>query len=443
MRNFHNLLRTTTNRRTFLKGSSATLLLPQMASIAGDKAVINPTRMTFLHVPNGMIMDKYKPKSYGENYEMAQTLKPLESLRKDFQVISGLHNKNGESNGDGGGDHARAQGNFLTAVRILKSTKRVSNGISVDQVAAQAAGHQTYLPSLELSSRKGRLSGACDSGYSCMYQFNLSWKNAKEPLVPESNAQLAFNRLFTLADSNKARAQQKMIAATEKSMLDFMQESAKSLKKNIGKEDSEKLDQYFTNLREMERKAQRQKPKVKMSQMTRDFTNQPQSYPEKIEALMDLMVLAWEVDATRICSMIVADGGSNQSFPELGINGGHHTLSHHRGKKDIVAQLEKIDLFYMNRLAYFLKKLNDRKVNGQSLLQQSMVMYGSGISNGNSHSHKNLSMVLAGHANGKLTPGTHREYKKAPLANLYVSMLEKFGTPVKSFADSTGKLERI
>ncbi|MCM8531876.1 MAG: DUF1552 domain-containing protein, partial [Lentisphaeraceae bacterium] len=310
-------------------------------------------------------------------------------------------------------------------------------------VAAQAAGHQTYLPSLELSSRKGRLSGACDSGYSCMYQFNLSWKNAKEPLVPESNAQLAFNRLFTLADSNKARAQQKMIAATEKSMLDFMQESAKSLKKNIGKEDSEKLDQYFTNLREMERKAQRQKPKVKSSQLSRDFTHQPQSYPEKIEALMDLMVLAWEVDATRICSMIVADGGSNQSFPEMGINGGHHTLSHHRGKKDIIAQLEKIDLFYMNRLAYFLKKLNDRKVNGQSLLQQSMVMYGSGLSNGNSHSHSNLSMVLAGHANGKLTPGTHREYKKAPLANLYVSMLEKFGTSVESFADSTGKLAKI
>ena len=443
MREVHNLLKTGTNRRTFLKGAGVSLLLPQFASLAGDKAVENPVRMAFLHVPNGKIMKKWKPATLGKDYEITQTLKPLKELRDDFQVVSGLQHHFANSNGDGGGDHARAQGTFLTGVQVLKSVKMARAGISVDQVAAQKVGNKTYLPSLELSTRKGRLSGACDSGYSCLYQFNLAWKNPKEPMVPESSPELAFNRLFTLWDGKKNSLKQEQLKQTGKSMLDFMRQSAKSLEKKLGKSDTEKLDQYLTSLREMERKANREKPKVLSSQLSRDFSIEPGNYKDKIETLMDLMVLAWEVDATRICTMIVADEGSNQSFPEMGIKGGHHTISHHRGKKENIEALEKIDHFYVLRLAYFLNKLNDRKVNGKSLLESSMVLYGSGISNGNSHRNDNLPIILAGHANGKLKPGYHREYKKKPMTNLFLNMLDAFGTPVSSFADSTGRLAEV
>jgi len=442
MKPFHNLLELSKNRRAFLKGAGVSLILPPLASIAGDKAIENPVRMAFLHVPNGKIMKKWTPTTLGKNYQIPQTLKPLEKLKNDFQVITGLKHHFAESNGDGGGDHARAQGTFLTGVQVLKSRKQARNGISVDQVASQKSGYKTYLPSLELSTRKGRLSGACDTGYNCMYQYNLAWKNEREPMVPQSSPEIVFNRLFTLWDGGKSNQQKKMEVA-DKSVLDFMLQSAKSLQKNLGKDDTQKLDQYFTSLRDAEKKANRLKPKVNLSQCSRDFTLPPQNYQEKIEALMDLMVLAWEVDATRICTMIIAGEGSNQTFPELGIKSAHHSLSHHRGLKENIEALEKIDLFYVSRLAYFLKKLNDKKVNGTSLLEQSMVMYGSGISDGNRHSNDNLPILLAGHAGGKLSPGYHREYKKQPMTNLFLNMLEVFGTPVNAFADSTGKLSIV
>jgi hypothetical protein len=441
MKNYESFIKTNHSRRFFLKGAGCALLLPHMASFSAEKAYENPHRMAFLHVPNGKIMNKWSPKGIGKSFELSQTLKPLSAFREDFQVISGLRNHHGFSNGDGGGDHARAQGSFLTGSHVLKSIKRIHCGISVDQVAAQKVGHHTYLPSLELSTKRGRLSGSCDVGYSCAYQFNLAWRNATEPMIPEASTAEAFNRTFLIA--NGANTKQSRNANAQKSILDFMNSSAKSLKKKLAKEDTEKLEQYFNSLREMERKAQKGKPQVLSSQLPRDFNKEAKSYQDKIEAHMDLMVLAWQVDATRICSMIVADEGSNQSFPEMGIDGGHHSISHHQKDPKKITQLEKIDRFYTSRLAYFIGKLKSTKTNGQSLLEQSMVLYGSGISDGNRHDHANLPILLAGHGNGKLTPGTHRIYKDKPLCNLFLNMLEAFGTPVAKFGDSTGKLAKI
>ncbi|MCH2205868.1 MAG: DUF1552 domain-containing protein [Lentisphaerales bacterium] len=440
MKNVHNLLSTGHNRRTFLKGAGISLFLPQMISIAGDKAHENPVRMAFLHVPNGKIMEKWTPSKLGKDYELPQTLKPLTQHKNDFQVISGLQHKNAFANGDGAGDHARAQGSFLTGVQILKSAKNVKNGISVDQVAAQRLGKKTYLPSLELSTQRGRLSGSCDSGYSCMYQFNLAWRNEKEPMVPESSPQQAFNRAFTLWNGKNEKNAH---SASEKSVLDYMLSSANSLKKRLAKEDLEKLDQYFTSVREIERKNQKGKPTVHSKQFTRDFSKNPRSYKEKIETLMDIMVLTWEVDATRICTMLVADEGSNMSFPDMGIDGGHHSLSHHQNDQAKIKQIEKIDLFYVKRFSYFLSKLKERKVNGKSLLDQSMILYGSGLSDGNRHRHNNLPILLAGRAGGKLNPGIHRMYKDQPMCNLFLNMLDTFGAPAKSFGDSTGRLAKI
>ena len=432
------------SRRNFLKGAGVALMLPQFASLAKSKKdVPPPVRMAFLHVPNGKIMNKWTPKEFGKDYKITQTLKPLEGLKKHLQVISGLQHKNGFSNGDGAGDHARAQGSFLTGVQILKSAKRARNGISVDQVAAKYLGNKTYLPSLELSSQRGRLSGSCDSGYSCLYQFNLSWANEVQPMVPESSSEQAFNRLFTIWDGKGESKQHKILAQNEKSVLDFVGESAKDLQRKLGKEDTHKLDQYFSSLRETEKRIQKEKPKIHPKMLKRDFSEQPENYKAKIETLMDIMVLAFEVDATRISSMIVADEGSNRSFPELGIKSGHHSLSHHREQKSWIKDLEKIDLFYVSRLAYLLNELDKRKVDGKSLLEQSMIVYGSGHSDGNRHRHNNLPIILAGHGGGSLNPGYHREFRDDPMCNLYVSMLQKMGCPVNKFSDSTGILTGI
>lgn len=440
MKGLNNILSTGHTRRTFLKGAGVSLFLPQMASFAGDKAYSTPVRMAFLHVPNGKIMNKWTPKQIGRNYKLTQTLQPLSKFKNDFQVLSGLVHHNGRANGDGAGDHARAQGSFLTGVQILKSAKEVRNGISVDQVAAQKLGKRTYLPSLELSTKRGRLSGSCDSGYSCMYQFNLSWRNETEPMVPESSAELAFDRLFTLWDSDKKKAIHKN---SEKSVLDYMLSSANSLKRRLAKEDLDKLDQYLTSVREIERKNKKSKPVINSKKLPRDFTEVQTKFEDRIEIQMDLVALAWEVDATRICSMIIADEGSNMSFPDMGIDGGHHSLSHHQNDAHKIKQLEKIDRFYTERLAYFLDKLKSRTVNGKNLLDQSMVLYGSGISDGNRHLHDNLPILLAGKGGGKLNPGVHRVYKDQPMCNLFVNMLDTFGAPVKSFGDSNGKLAKI
>ena len=440
MKGLNNILSTGHSRRTFLKGAGVSLFLPSMASFAGDKAYSTPIRMAFLHVPNGKIMNKWTPKELGREYKLTQTLQPLSKFKKDFQVISGLMHKNGNANGDGAGDHARAQGSFLTGVQILKSAKKVRNGISVDQVAAKKLGKRTYLPSLELSTERGRLSGTCDSGYSCMYQFNLSWRNETEPMVPESSAELAFNRLFTLWDGNKQKADYRH---SNRSVLDYMLSSANSLKRRLGREDLEKLDQYFTSVREIERKNKKGKPVINSKKLPRDFTQIQVKFEDRIETLMDLMVLAWEVDATRICSLILADEGSNMYFPDMGIDSGHHSLSHHQNDPEKIKQLEKIDCFYTSRLAYFLGKLKSRKINGKSLLDQSMVLYGSGLSDGNQHLHHNLPVLLAGKGGGKLDPGTHRIYEGKPMCNLFVNMLHNFGVPVKSFGDSNGRLARI
>ena len=438
MKHIHNLFKTSNNRRTFLKGAGLSLLLPQLDLWAAKSTEHNPVRMAFLHVPNGIRQERWKPDKTGKNFDLKPTLEPLKDLRNDFQLISGLKHEKGMANGDGAGDHARAQGSFLTGAQILKSTKRVRNGISIDQMAAKIAGHKTYLPSLELSSQRGKLSGLCDSGYSCVYQYNLSWRNAKEPMIPESSPQLAFNRMFVINDGKSNKAQ-----STDKSVLDYMKQSAKSLQRHLGKEDIEKLDQYFTSLREMERKAAKGKRKVRQDQLPRNFDSAPRNYADKIEALMDIMVLAWEADATRICSFIVAEEGSQMTFPEMGITGGHHSISHHGHKDENLNALYKIDHFYVSRLAYFLKKLKEKIVNGKSLLDQSMVLYGSGLGDGNTHSHDNLPILLAGHANGKLNPGIHRKYEDTPMCNLFLNMMDAFGTPVKSFADSSGRLNAL
>ena len=430
-------------RRNFLKGAGIALMLPQFASLADKKEELeDPVRVAFFTVPNGKILDKWRPKETGKNYTMSETLKPIEHLRDHFQVLTGLDHQYAYANGDGAGDHARAQGTFLTGVQVLKDKGRARAGISVDQVLAKYYGTKTYIPSLELSSRKGRLSGTCDSGYSCLYQYNFSWANEVMPMVPESSPSRAFNRLFTIKGKKK-NSEAEFLLQTEKSILDLVGSTTKDLKRRLGKEDHEKLDQYYSSLRDTEKKINRDKPLIHPSQLSRDFSKEPETYAERIEMLMDVMALAFEVDSTRIATMIIADEGNNRSFPEIGVKGGHHQLSHHKEDPKSMADCAKIDLFYVQRIAHFLNALDKRKVNGKSLLEQSMIIYGSGHADGNRHSHTSLPIILAGHGGGKLKPGFHRDYGREPMCNLFVRMLQELDCPVNKFGDSTGSIKEI
>ena len=431
------------NRRNFLKGAGVSLMLPHLQSIANTKKdPERPVRMAFLHVPNGMIMDKFRPKSYGRNFEITQTLEPLKELKNDFQLIDGLKHEKAGSNGDGAGPHARAQGTFLTGVQVLKSAKNARAGISVDQVAAKYHGHKTYLPSLELAAGRGRVSGKCDSGYSCVYQFALSWKNENVPMLPEYDPAQAFKRLFTVWDPKKKMSKKDDLTAREKSILDYMMENSKSLQRRLGKEDTEKLDQYFSNLRDLEKRLEKEKPRVTKDMIKKEFVAQS-DYRDHLDTLLEVMVLAFQVDATRISSIILGDEGNARSFPEIGVKGGHHNLSHHRDDPKIIKMVEKIDLMNMQRLAYFLKRLKEVQVDGKSLLDQSMIVYGGSISDGNKHLNTNLPIILAGHGGGLINPGIHRKYDDTPMSNLYVTMLQKFGCPVEKFGDSNGSLPVI
>ncbi|MEO5716123.1 MAG: DUF1552 domain-containing protein [Luteolibacter sp.] len=449
---------TGTGRRGFLRGLGAAVALPALESFrpllaAGvENAVATtasgaPLRMAFLYIPNGVNMDLWRPKGTTSSYKLGETFKPVEALRDHFQIFTGFEQKNAAGGKDGPGDHARGVASFLTSARALKTAgSDIKLGISVDQVAAQAAQNLTRLSSLELSSEGVRKSGQCDSGYSCAYQFNLSWRSEDQPMTPESNPRAVFERLFG-AGTNKERATNLgQRYASKKSVLDFVQQDAKAMQKYLGRSDRHKLDEYLTGVREIERQVEKAEamgipkdPGVPAPDAT------PGSYKEQLNLMLDMMVLAFKTDSTRIASFLMAHDGSNRSFADIGVSDGHHNISHHQHNPDNLAKIAKIDRFYMERLAYFLDKLNTTPdVDGKSLLHNSMIVYGGCISDGDRHNHNDLPVLVAGHAGGAFTPGRHVDLgEDVPMSNLYLRMLEEFGAKEKRFGDSTNVLRKI
>ena len=308
-----------------------------------------------------------------------------------------------------------------------------------------AAAEATRLPSLELSTAGVRKSGQCDSGYSCAYQFNLSWRSETQPMTPESKPRAVFERLFGAGDPSERAASLGQRYAAKKSMLDFIQADAKALHKHLGRNDRQKMDEYLTGIREIERQVE----KVEAMGRPKDPgvgapEGAPGSHSEHIRLLMDMMVLAFKTDSTRISTFMLSHEGSNLSFKEINVSEGHHSISHHQGNKDNLDKLAKIDRFYTEQLAYFLDKLKSTEdVDGNSLLHNSMIVYGSCISDGNRHNNDNLPVILAGNAGGAFTPGRHVDLgEDTPLCDLYLRMLHEFGVPSKRFGDSSGALRK-
>lgn len=451
------------NRRHFLRGLGACIALPvfesllptrSLAAIAGaasphglgTTATGAPLRTAFLYFPNGAIQNHWWPGGEGKNFTLNRTLQPLESLREHFQVFGGLDHINATAGPDGAGDHARANGTFLTGVRMKKSATDIHAGISIDQVMAREVGHLTRFPSLELTCDAGRNTGACDSGYSCAYQFNMSWSSPTTPMTPEANPRQVFERLFGAGSAGERTQELKRRRAEQRSILDFVVNDARDMQRRLNPHDRDKLDQYLTGVRELETRIQRAEqlgdPKDP-SQPTP--TGIPPTYAEHIQQMFDILLLAFQTDSTRVASLLLAHDGSNRSFAEIGIPEGHHDLSHHFGNQEKIAKIADIDLWYTKQLANFLEKLRDTKdVDGNSLLHNSMILYGSGNSDGNQHSHVNLPLVLAGHGGGTLTPGRFTRQGSKPACNLFLSMADRMGVKgLERFGDSTGRLGNV
>ena len=444
------------SRRHFLRGLGACIALPAFESLPSLTAAPAsklattpggaPLRAAFLVSPNGAIPSAWWPKGEDKDFEFSPTLKPLEPLREHLQVLGGLNQKSAEGGPDGGGDHARGNGVFLTGVRLKKSATDIRAGISIDQAIAREIGHLTRFPSLELSSDAIRTSGACDSGYACAYQFNLSWSSATTPVAAESNPRMAFERLFGAGAPGERTENLKRRQQEQRSVLDFVLEDARGMNRRLNGRDREKLDQYLTGIRDIETSIQKAE---RFGDVKDPGVETPSGIPldraQYIQDMFDLLVLAFQTDSTRVATMLLGHDGDNRSLPEIGIAEGHHDLSHHFNSEEKIQKLTQIDLWYAKQFSQFLQKLEKTKdVDGNSLLHNSMILYGSGNADGNRHTHSNLPLILAGRGGGTLTAGRQVQHGSKPMTNLFLSLADRMGVQkLATFGDSTGRLENV
>lgn len=441
--------RTLSRRRVLRSGIGVAVSLPWLEAMGpvqawGEtgKASQTPNRLAVLYVPNGKNMADWTPATEGTDFELPTILEPLTPVKDQLLVLSGLTADKARPHGDAGGDHARALSAFLTGAQARKTDGTdIRVGISMDQVAASRIGHQTRLPSLEIGCEAGKLAGGCDSGYSCVYSSTMAWRSATQPLPKEVNPKLVFERLFsTVPDDVRVRRN-----ARSKSILDFIREDSRDLSRQLAAGDVRKLDEYFSSIRDIELRIERSE---KLPPVTVPEVPQPEgipaSYEEHIRLMADLLVLAFQSDVTRVCTFVLANEGSNRSYPTVGVSDGHHWLSHHGGEEEKLDKIRRINTFHTRQLAYLLEKLKSVPEGDGNLLDHAMVAYGSGNSDGDRHNHNDLPIVLAGGGCGTLQAGRHVRYaEETPLNNLWVSMLNRIEVDVETLGDSSGALPNL
>jgi hypothetical protein len=448
------------NRRQFLRGIGASIALPAFASLTpgslraattahklGVTATGAPLRAAFLYFPNGAIPAAWWPKGEGSDFAFSRTLQPLAPWRQHIQVLGGLDDSSAKPGEDGAGDHARANGTFLTGVRVKKSATELHAGISIDQVMAQAVGDSTRFPSLELTCETSRPSGDCDSGYSCAYQFNLAWSSPTTPVAAENNPRQVFERLFGAGPPGQRVFNLQQRRKEDRSILDFVLDDARQMQRRLNAPDKDKLDQYLTGVRALETRIHNAEKLGDPKGLTLQEPPAaiPAAYSEHMDLMFDILTLAFQTDSTRVATLLLAHDGSNRSFSDIGIPEGHHDLSHHFDKEDKIQKVSDIDLWYVTQLGRFLQKLDQTKdVDGHSLLHNSMILYGSGNADGNRHTHVNLPLVLAGAGGGTFHPGRFIQHGGTPMSNLLLSMADRMGVQALSrFGDSTGRLSNV
>jgi len=446
------------SRRTMLKGMGVTMALPMldammpgassraMAQVGRAGAAAAPTRMAMIFAPNGVNYEAWLPTGSGSNYQLSQTLAPLQGVRQHINIMTGMTLDKARANGDGPGDHARSSASFLTGAQARKTAGNdIHIGTSVDQFAAQQIGEQTRLPSLQLGTEGSRRAGNCDSGYSCAYVSNVSWADSDSPMPNITNPADVFEQMFGDLGDLEADAGRQDRLRRRASVLDYVMQDTQRLERRLGVSDRNKIDEFQTSIREIERRIQQaqagehiQAPDVPAP------AGIPPVFSEHIDLMFDMMLLAFRMDITRVSTFMLGNGGSNRRFEELGINDGHHTMSHHRNNAEMVNNIRRIDRFYTERFAGFVQKLAETADGEGTLLDHSMVLYGSGISDGNRHNHENLPIIMAGQANGTIQTGRLMNYpRETPLCNLYMAMLDRMGCDVAEFGDATGRLQGL
>jgi hypothetical protein len=448
------------SRRHFLRGAGVAVALPLLDSLVPARALAAPAgasrlattatgaplRTAFIFFPNGAIPSAWWPTGEGSEFKWSRTLESLAPKKNSVQVLGGLEHKTADPGPDGAGDHARGNGTFLTGVRLKKSATDIRAGVSIDQVLAREYGHLTRFPSLELTCDSVAKTGGCDSGYSCAYQFNISWSSATTPKSAESNPRHVFERLFGAGKPGERQANAARRRQEDQSVLDFVLDDARAMQKRLDARDRGKLDQYLTGVREIETRIQKaEKMGDAKDPAVETPPGIPTEYAEYIQLMYDMLALAFHTDTTRVATLLLAHDGSNRSFDQIGIVEGHHDLTHHQNRKEWIEKVADIDRWYVEQFAKFLDKLDKlTDADGKSVLHNSMIVYGSGNADGNRHTHSNLPWLLAGAGGGTLRPGRYVKHGSKPATNLFLGMAQRLGVKkLDRFGDSTGVLGNL
>jgi len=442
-------------RRTVLRGLGTAVALPALeamtplsrfahAAVLGDEMASAPRRLCYIFFPNGVHYQDWKPIGAGTSYQMSDLLAPLERHRDDLLFISGLSHRNAQALGDGPGDHARSAACFLTGAHPVKTDGAdIEAGVSVDQVAAKAFEGKTRFASIELGCEPGLQSGSCDSGYSCAYSSNISWRTPRTPMAKEINPRLVFERLFMIGDPNESAESRQERLTRRKSILDYVRNDARRLERTLGGRDREKLNEYFDGVRALEIRLEQVE---RLSDSPEEVAGMPapsgtpRDYAEHVDLMAELMVMAFRLDLTRVATFMIANEGSNRSFAFLDISDGHHHLSHHGGDAEMIDKIRRINRFQSEAFARMLDKFKAvKEPDGSSLLDSTMIVWGGAISDGNRHNHNQLPVIVAGGSKCGIETGTHIELRgDVPMCNLHLGNLHRMGIEAPSFGDSTG-----
>ena len=427
-------------RRAFLRGIGASIALPFLDAMPAPAKP--PVRMAFVYVPNGIDMRNWNPSYEGKLGELPRILKPMEPFKDDITLLGNLTHNAGRALLDGAGDHGRCCGAYLTGVQPRKTLVDIKAGISFDQIVAHQIGNKTRFPSLELGMEDARQAGDCDSGYSCAYTNNLAWRSETQPLPPVLDPRALFERLFGTGNAltPEARARQNRY---RRSILDFVTEDTHKLEADLGPTDRRKLDEYLSSIREIERQIERAEKDNK--QLTPDMDKPygvPADFAEHFRLMTDMMTVAFQADQTRIITFLVTHEGTSRPYREIGIPDGHHPLTHHRNQEPLMEKVAQINTYHMTQFARWIEKLKNTKEGDSTLLDNSMIVYGAGLSDGNRHLHEDLPTLLAGRGGNFIKPGRRIVYRKeTPMCNLFLTMMDRMGAPVENFGDSTGHLD--
>jgi hypothetical protein len=422
------------------------LLDSMVPALAATTSTASPTRLSFVYVPNGMLMDQWTPATLGYNYEMTSILEPLAPFRDDMLVISGLaHNTGWALEGEGPGEHARASATFLTGVHPKKTEGAdLRAGTSIDQIVAREFRKHTQLASLEVALDSTEVVGTCDTGYSCAYSNTLCWSSPTTPVPMESKPRAVFERLFGDSDSTDP-AERRARIRKDRSILDLVTQDVARLQTKLGGKDRAKLTQYLDSIRDIERRIQ-----IAEDQSARELPSVerpvgvPPTFTAHCKLMMDLQVLAFQTDMTRVITFMMGREQNTRIYNELGIKDAYHPLSHHQNNPDKIAQVHQIDILHSQMFAYYLEKMRSTPDGDGSLLDHSMVIYGSSLSDGNLHVHNDLPILLVGGGAGQIKGGRHIRYPEdTPTTDLFLTLLDKLGIPLENFGDSTGRVDLL